>query len=42
MICKDDAALGDSLIAAIEKSDRVYFEVDMDNLMEMMSAIKRF
>lgn len=42
MICKDDAALGDSLISAIEKSDRVYFEVDMDNMMEMISAFKDF
>ena len=42
MICKDDAALGDSLIAAIERSDRVYFEVDMDNLMEMLTAFKDF
>ncbi len=42
MICKDDAAVGDSLIAAIERSDRVYFEVDMDNLMEMLSAFKDF
>ena len=42
MICKDDAALGDSLVAAIEKSDRVYFEVDMDNMMEMFSAFKDF
>jgi uncharacterized protein YbaP (TraB family) len=42
MICKDDASLGDSLIAAIQRSDRVYFEVDMDNLMEMLSAIKDF
>lgn len=42
MICKDDAALGDSLVAAIEASDRVYFEVDMDNLMEMLSAFKDF
>ncbi len=42
MICKDDAALGDSLVAAIEKSDRVYFEVDMDNIMEMLSAFKDF
>jgi len=42
MICKDDAALGDSLVAAIERSDRVYFEVDMDNLMEMLSAFKDF
>src|SRR6187402_997027 len=42
MICKDDATLGDSLIAAIQRSDRVYFEVDMDNLMEMLSALKDF
>ena len=42
MICKDDASLGDSLIAAIQRCDRVYFEVDMDNLMEMLSALKDF
>ena len=42
MICEDDAALGDSLIAAIEKSDRVYFEVDMDNIMEIFTAFKDF
>ena len=42
MICKDDALLGDSLISAIQRSDRVYFEVDMDNLMEMLSAFKDF
>lgn len=42
MICKDDAALGDSLVAAIERTDRVYFEVDMDNLMEMLTALKDF
>src|SRR4030095_15052658 len=42
MICKDDAILGDSLIAAIQRSDRVYFEVDMDNLMEMITALKDF
>jgi uncharacterized protein YbaP (TraB family) len=42
MICKDDASLGDSLIAAIQRSDRVYFEVDMDNLMEMLTALKDF
>ena len=42
MICKDDASLGDSLIAAIQRCDRVYFEVDMDNLMEMITALKDF
>src|SRR6185436_5322603 len=42
MICKDDASLGDSLVSAIGRSDRVYFEVDMDNLMEMVMALKDF
>lgn len=42
MICKDDAVIGDKLKEAIEKSDRVYFEVDMDNLFEMFSAFKDF
>jgi len=42
MICKDDASLGDSLLSVIKRSDRVYFEVDMDNLMEMLSAFKDF
>jgi uncharacterized protein YbaP (TraB family) len=41
MLCKDDAALGDSLVAAIEKTDRVYLELDMDNLFEMLGAIKK-
>jgi uncharacterized protein YbaP (TraB family) len=40
MICEDDASLGDSLIAAIKRSDRVYFEIDMDNLLEMVTALK--
>ena len=26
MICKDDASLGDSLVAAIQRSDRVYLK----------------
>src|SRR6185503_2027933 len=42
MICKDDASVGDSLVAAIERSDRVYFEVDMDNLLEILMAFKDF
>ena len=42
MICKDDAALGDSLVSVIGRSDRVYFEVDMDNIIEMVSALKSF
>src|SRR5262245_19909122 len=42
MICKDDAMIGDSLVNAIQKSDRIYFQVDMDNLMEMLTAFKDF
>ena len=42
MICKDDAALGDSLVAAIEESERVYFEIDMDDMLGMLTAFKDF
>lgn len=42
MICKDDASLGDSLLSAVERSDRVYFEVDLDNLMEILTAFSKF
>lgn len=42
MICEDDASLGDSLISAIQRSDRVYFEIDLDNLLEMISAFSKF
>jgi len=41
MICSDDAALSDSLIAAIENCDAVYFEVDMDNLFEMLGVMRK-
>ena len=40
MLCKDDAALSDSLIAAIQNTDRVYLELDMDNLFEILGAMK--
>ncbi len=36
IICEDDAVLSDSLKEAIQNTERVYFEVDMDNLMEML------
>jgi hypothetical protein len=36
LICEDDAVLSDSLKGAIQNTERVYFEVDMDNLMEML------
>ncbi len=39
LLCKDDALLGDNLVKAIENTDKVYFELDMDNLMDMMGAM---
>ena len=41
MICSDDALLSDSLKTAIENSDEVYFEVDMDNLLEMLGVMRK-
>lgn len=41
MICSDEAILSDSLKKAIENSDDVYFEVDMDNLFEMLGVMKK-
>jgi uncharacterized protein YbaP (TraB family) len=41
MICSDDAQLSDSLKAAIGKCDEVYFEVDMDNLFEMLGVMRK-
>lgn len=40
MICKSDAFLSNNLVNAIEKADRVYLELDMDNLIEMLGAMK--
>jgi uncharacterized protein YbaP (TraB family) len=39
MICGDDIQLSDSLKDAIRKTDRVYLELDMDNLFEMIGVI---
>jgi hypothetical protein len=41
MLCKEDAVLGDSLLAAIEKTERVYLELDMDNIFEMIGALRQ-
>lgn len=41
MICADDAGLSDSLKNAIGSSEQVYFEVDMDNLIEMLGVVKK-
>jgi len=41
MICSGDAVLSDSLKSAIGHSDEVYFEVDMDNLFEMLGVMRK-
>jgi uncharacterized protein YbaP (TraB family) len=39
MICADDIELSDSLKDAIKNSDKVYLELDMDDMWQMMSAM---
>lgn len=39
MLCADDALLSKNMKAAISECDEVYFEVDMDNMFEMLGAI---
>ena len=41
MICAEDAHLSDSLKTAIGNVDEVYFEVDMDNLFEMLGVMRK-
>lgn len=41
LVCKEDAMLGDSLLSAIHNAEQVYFEVDMDNLMEIFGVIRQ-
>lgn len=39
MLCADDAVLSPKMKEAIKECDEVYFEVDMDNLFEMLGAM---
>src|SRR5258706_11357198 len=39
MLCTDDAVLSPNFLKAIRNCDEVYFEVDMDNLFEMLGVI---
>lgn len=39
LICSDDAVLSDNLRKAISNSSEIYFEVDMDNLFEMVGVM---
>jgi len=41
LICADDALLSKNLKKAISECDEVYFEVDMDNIFEMMGAMSK-
>lgn len=41
MICADDLQLSDSLVSAIGRAGKVYLELDMDNLFEMMGAMNK-
>ncbi len=41
MICKEDAFLSNNLVKAIENADKVYLELDMDNLFEMIGAMMK-
>lgn len=41
MICKDDAVFSANMKKVISECDEVYFEIDMDNLFEMMGAMSK-
>ncbi|MBC7903536.1 MAG: TraB/GumN family protein [Gemmatimonadaceae bacterium] len=40
LLCADDAKLSDSLRYTIDKASQIYFEIDLDNLMETLGAMK--
>jgi uncharacterized protein YbaP (TraB family) len=41
MLCADDAVLSSNMQKAIRDCDEVYFEVDMDNLFEMLGVMNK-
>ncbi len=41
MLCEEDANLSDNMIKAIRSCDEVYFEVDMDNMFELIGAMTK-
>jgi uncharacterized protein len=41
LLCANDVELSSNLKKAIEETDRVYLELDMDNLFEMMQAVQK-
>ncbi len=40
LLCADDIDLSDSLKSAISKADKVYLELEMDNMFEMIGAMQ--
>jgi uncharacterized protein YbaP (TraB family) len=40
ILCAEDARLSDNLKRIIKEADLIYFEIDMDNMMEMLGALK--
>jgi uncharacterized protein len=40
ILCAEDAKLSDNLKRIIKDADLIYFEIDMDNMMEMLGALK--
>src|SRR5690606_3766061 len=41
MLCEEDAVLSNSLKKIIAATDEVYFEVDLDNMLEMLGAMNK-
>ncbi len=41
LVCANDLDLSETLKTAIKESDKVYLELDMDNLFEMMQAVQK-
>jgi uncharacterized protein len=41
MLCADDAMLSDQMKNIIRKTDELYFEVDLDNLVEMFTVMSK-
>lgn len=40
LVCREDAVLTDGLIKALQQTEQVYFEVDMDNMIEMLGVLR--
>jgi uncharacterized protein YbaP (TraB family) len=40
ILCAEDAQLSENLKKIIRETDLIYFEIDMDNMMEMLGALK--